>query len=86
MAPICLALSLTTCGRKEPPTVTVPQVIRVTVPEAHARDTDIPVIGGDTNGDLLRERDALLDALESCNADKAAIRKVISGMSKKAEE
>ncbi len=78
MLAVCLLVSPTACaGRKE--YVPVPETIRVTVPDAYTRATPVPVIGGDTNGDLLRERNALADGLESCNADKAAIRKIMEG-------
>lgn len=70
---VCLTLSVAAC--KNAPPVPVIQLIREPVPESLTEETPSPALDEPvTWGAVAIFSDRLLDALDSCNADKAAIR------------
>ncbi|WP_419144726.1 peptidase [Klebsiella oxytoca] len=70
---LCLTLSATAC--KTAPPVPVIQLLREPVPESLTDETPTPALDEPvTWGAVAIFSDRLLDALDSCNADKAAIR------------
>jgi hypothetical protein len=72
---LCLLLSLTAC--KSAPPKSAPQIIQEPLPASRTANTDAPAAPSPmTYGSLAPWSDALLDALDSCNADKAAIREL----------
>ncbi|WP_458796684.1 Rz1-like lysis system protein LysC [Serratia quinivorans] len=72
---MCLLLSLTAC--KSAPQKFAPQIIQEPLPASRTANTDAPAVPSPmTYGSLAPWSDALLDALDSCNADKAAIREL----------
>ncbi|WP_037432288.1 Rz1-like lysis system protein LysC [Serratia plymuthica] len=72
---LCLLLSLTAC--KNAPPKSAPQIIQEPLPASLTAGTDVPATPEPmTYGSLAPWSDALLDALDTCNADKAAIREL----------
>ncbi|WP_419246811.1 peptidase [Serratia sp. NFX21] len=72
---MCLLLSLAAC--KSAPPKSAPQIIQEPLPASRTANTDVPATPSPmTYGSLAPWSDALLDALDSCNADKAAIREL----------
>lgn len=70
---LCLALSVAAC--KNAPPASVIQLIREPVPESLTEETQSPALDElVTWGAVAIFSDRLLDALDACNADKAAIR------------
>lgn len=69
---MCCLPPLTGCSGK--PVATVPVVIRQEAPAYLTAETPVPLWSGSTNADLVVYALDLRQALESCNADKAAIR------------
>lgn len=70
----CLALSLSACAGG-PRLTTVTKTEKQFPPESLLVPTAEPLLAGDRNRDLLDWGLGLRDALGSCNADKAALRK-----------
>ncbi|EMF7564403.1 peptidase [Serratia marcescens] len=72
---LCLLLSLTAC--KSAPRKSAPQIIQEPLPASLTANTDAPAAPSPmTYGSLAPWADQLLDALDTCNADKAAIREL----------
>lgn len=70
---LCLTLSVVAC--KNAPPAPIIQLVREPVPESLTEETTRPVLDEPvTWGKVAIFSDRLIDALDSCNADKAAIR------------
>ncbi len=74
LGPILLCLTLCASCSARPKVVTVPVVDRVLPPAALIQDTARPEWVGATNADLVEHALGLRGALDSCRADKAALR------------
>jgi hypothetical protein len=61
-------------GCAHEPVSAPPQVIKVTPPSALLLETPHPDFTGSSNGDLVNFIDEVGNALDMCNADKAALR------------
>lgn len=68
-----LGLCSTSCASR-PEVVTVPVIERVMPPAALVQDTPRPEFQGQANADLVEHALGLRTALDSCRADKAALR------------
>ena len=72
---LCLLLALTACTSE--PKKSAPQIIQEPLPESLTAKTETPAPPKPmTYGNLAPWSDALLDALDTCNADKAGIREL----------
>ena len=73
---LCLLLALTACTSE--PKKSPPQIIQEPLPESLTAKTDVPSPPARpmTWGGLAIWTDSLLDALDTCNADKAGIREL----------
>lgn len=70
---LCLTLSVVAC--KNAPPAPIIQLVREPVPESLTEETTRPALDEPvTWGTVAIFSDRLIDALDSCNADKAAIR------------
>ncbi|EOD4793792.1 MAG: peptidase [Klebsiella michiganensis] len=70
---LCLTLSVVAC--KNAPPAPIIQLVREPVPESLTEETTRPALDEPvTWGAVAIFSDRLIDALDSCNADKAAIR------------
>ncbi|EJV1070567.1 peptidase [Klebsiella oxytoca] len=70
---LCLTLSVVAC--KNSPPAPIIQLVREPVPESLTEETTRPALDEPvTWGTVAIFSDRLIDALDSCNADKAAIR------------
>uniref|UniRef100_UPI00403EAC03 Rz1-like lysis system protein LysC n=1 Tax=Klebsiella pneumoniae TaxID=573 RepID=UPI00403EAC03 len=73
---LCLLLALTACTSAQKKSA--PQIIQEPLPESLTAKTDVPPPPARpmTWGGLAIWTDSLLDALDTCNADKAGIREL----------
>lgn len=84
-----MLLCLLWCAACAAPTVQYIQVERCSVPTARLAQTQEPELRDKTNGDLLLEIDGpggWLEALRSCNRDKADVQRLIEHTNQQSKE